>query len=100
MAELQTADNQARDFPHISTVFILVVLPGLTSEVTVQLVQRKKSQDLNRMFTNDWTEKYPFILPAWNLQLMYLICSKSVPLVKSGNVKHPREINPNHVKTH
>ena len=52
--------------------------------------QRKVDQE-NREFKEEWTEKYAFILPQSSTKPMCLICTETVAIIKSGNVKRHYE---------
>ena len=52
--------------------------------------QRKVDQE-NREFKEEWTEKYAFILPQSSTKPMCLICTETVAIIKSGNVKRHDE---------
>lgn len=53
--------------------------------------KRRKVDAENRCFKEEWTEKFLFILPASSSKPVCLICSESVALIKSGNVKRHYE---------
>ncbi|KAJ4946778.1 hypothetical protein JOQ06_008824 [Pogonophryne albipinna] len=52
--------------------------------------QRKVDQE-NRECKEEWTEKYAFILPQSSTKPMCLICTETVAIIKSGNVKRHYE---------
>ena len=47
----------------------------------------RKVDKENLAFKEEWTDKYGFILPAANVKPLCLICSETVALIKSANVK-------------
>ena len=49
--------------------------------------KKRKVDEENREFKAEWTEKYAFILPKSSTRPMCLICTETVALVKSANVK-------------
>ena len=53
--------------------------------------RRRKVDDENRGFKDEWTEKYLFILPVSSSKPVCLICSENVALIKSSNVKRHYE---------
>lgn len=51
-------------------------------------VDKKRKVDFeNHEFKSEWTEKYAFVLPAGSRKPMCLICTETVAIIKSGNVK-------------
>ena len=53
----------------------------------------RKVDSENRAFKDEWTEQYVFILPAASSKPVCLICSETVAIIKSGNVKRHHETN-------
>lgn len=53
--------------------------------------KRRKVDTENKAFNPEWTEAFMFILPVGSLKPLCLICSDTVAVVKSGNVKHHYE---------
>ncbi|XP_039632273.1 SCAN domain-containing protein 3-like [Polypterus senegalus] len=51
------------------------------------LSKRRKVDSENRVFDPEWTNSFLFILPTGNTKPVCLICSETVALVKSANVK-------------
>lgn len=51
----------------------------------------RKVDTENRAFKEEWTDKYAFILPAASVKPLCLICSETVVLIKSANVKRHYE---------
>ena len=51
------------------------------------LSKKRKVDSENRAFQDEWTEMYLFVLPARSTKPACLICSATVALVKSSNVK-------------
>lgn len=50
----------------------------------------------NRVFQDEWVEKFAFILPASCTRPVCLICSESVAVVKSGIIKRHYEAKHRH----
>lgn len=53
--------------------------------------KKRKVDAENRIFKDEWTEKYVFILPTGSSKPVCLICSETVAVIKSGNVKRHYE---------
>ena len=53
--------------------------------------KRRKFDNENRTFKEEWIEKYAFILPTSSWNPYCLICSQNVALVKSSNLKRHYE---------
>ena len=53
--------------------------------------KRRKFDNENRLFKEEWKEQYAFILPTGSSNPHCLICSQSVALVKSSNLKRHYE---------
>ena len=53
--------------------------------------KRRKVDSENRAFNEEWTESYMFILPPGSSKPVCLICSETVAIIKSGNVKRHYE---------
>ena len=49
--------------------------------------KRRKFDNENRLFKEEWIEPYAFILPTASSNPHCLICSQSIALVKSSNLK-------------
>ncbi|XP_045139323.1 general transcription factor II-I repeat domain-containing protein 2-like [Portunus trituberculatus] len=49
--------------------------------------KKRKVNSENHSFKDEWTDNYAFILPAKSSKPVCLICSESIAVVKSGNVK-------------
>ncbi len=50
-------------------------------------VQRTERLTEKTVFKDEWTEKYVFILPQSSTESLFLICTETVGVTKSGNVK-------------
>ena len=61
------------------------------SQIIMALSKRRKVDSENRAFNTEWTNAYLFILPADSTKPVCLICSETVALIKSGNVKRHYE---------
>lgn len=56
--------------------------------IIMALSKMRKVDSENRIFRDEWTEAYAFILPSSSsTRPVCLICSESVAVVKSGNIK-------------
>lgn len=65
---------------------------GVTRGKTTMALSKKRKVDTeNRTFKTEWTDAYMFILPAASSKPVCLICSETVALIKSGNVKRHYE---------
>ena len=53
--------------------------------------KRRKFDNENCAFKEEWIEKYAFILPTSSSNPYCLICSQNVALVKSSNLKRHYE---------
>ena len=53
--------------------------------------KKRKVDSENRAFKEEWTDAYLFILPIGSTKPVCLICSETVALVKSGNIKRHYE---------
>lgn len=53
--------------------------------------KKGKFDSENRSFKDEWAENYAFILPAKSSKPVCLICTESIAVVKSGNVKRHYE---------
>ena len=53
--------------------------------------KKRKFDEENRAFKEEWKEQYAFILPTGSSNPHCLICSQSVALVKSNNLKRHYE---------
>lgn len=53
--------------------------------------KKRKVDTENRRFQDEWTDQYMFILPAASSKPLCLICSETVALIKSGNIKRHYE---------
>lgn len=53
--------------------------------------KKRKVDSENRKFKSEWTEKYAFVLPVGSRKPMCLICTETVAIIKSGNVKRHYE---------
>lgn len=51
----------------------------------------RKVDSENRMFEDEWTDKFMFVLPAASPKPVCLICCESVVLIKSSKFKHHYE---------
>ncbi len=51
------------------------------------LSKKRKVDSENRAFNPEWTDSFLFILPSGSTKPLCLICSETVALIKSGNVK-------------
>ncbi|XP_056110235.1 SCAN domain-containing protein 3-like [Rhinichthys klamathensis goyatoka] len=58
--------------------------------------KKRKVDGENRVFKDDWTERYAFILPQSSTKPFCLICNETVGVVKSGNVKRHYETKHRH----
>lgn len=58
--------------------------------------RKRKVDEENRVFKDDWTERYAFILPQSSTKPFCLICNETVGVVKSGNVKRHYETKHGH----
>lgn len=56
-----------------------------------KFAKQRKVDHENREFKEEWTEKYAFILPQSSTKPMCLICTETVAIIKSGNVKRHYE---------
>ena len=64
---------------------------GRDNDESIACSKRRKVDAENRCFKEKWTEKCMFILPASSSKPVCLICSESVAVIKSGNVKRHYE---------
>ncbi len=55
------------------------------------LSKKRKVDSENRAFNPEWTDSFMFILPTGSTKPVCLICSETVALIKSGNVKRHYE---------
>ena len=55
------------------------------------LSKKKKADSENRAFNPEWTDSFLFIRPTGSTQPVCLICSETVALIKSANVKRHYE---------
>lgn len=55
------------------------------------LSKKRKVDAENRAFNAEWTDAYMFILPPTSTKPVCLICSETVALIKSANVKRHYE---------
>ncbi|XP_073702034.1 SCAN domain-containing protein 3-like [Garra rufa] len=62
----------------------------------MSLSRKRKVDEENRVFKDDWTERYAFILPQSSTKPFCLICNETVGVVKSGNVKRHYETKHGH----
>uniref|UniRef100_A0A9J8DFF8 SPIN-DOC-like zinc-finger domain-containing protein n=1 Tax=Cyprinus carpio carpio TaxID=630221 RepID=A0A9J8DFF8_CYPCA len=53
--------------------------------------KKRKVDSENRAFNQEWTDSYMFILPTGSSKPVCLICSETVAIIKSGNVKRHYE---------
>ncbi|XP_077312023.1 SCAN domain-containing protein 3-like [Lithobates pipiens] len=53
--------------------------------------KKRKVDTENRVFKDEWTDQYMFILPVGSLKPVCLICCETVALIKSSNVKRHYE---------
>nr|XP_054593491.1 SCAN domain-containing protein 3-like [Nothobranchius furzeri] len=53
--------------------------------------KKRKVDSENRAFNPEWTESFLFVLPTGGTKPVCLICSETVALIKSGNVKRHYE---------
>lgn len=53
--------------------------------------KKRKVDSENRSFKDEQTDDYAFIFPAKTSKPVCLICSESIAIVKSGNVKRHYE---------
>jgi len=53
--------------------------------------KRRKFDDENRSFKEEWIEQYAFILPTASSKPLCLMCSETIALVKSSNMKRHYE---------
>lgn len=54
-------------------------------------LKKRKIDDENRLFKEDWTVQYAFILPSNSSKPHCLICIENIALVKSSNIKRHYE---------
>ena len=54
-------------------------------------LKKRKFDEENRFFKEEWTQQYAFILPPTSSKPLCLICNESVALVKSSNLKRHYE---------
>ena len=59
------------------------------------LSRRRKVDSENRAFNPEWTDSFMFILSTGNTNSVCLICSETVALIKSANVKRHYETKHN-----
>lgn len=64
--------------------------------VSMAYSKKRKVDSKYRIFKDEWTEKYTFILPMTSTKTMCLTCSESVALVKSANVKRHYDTKHSH----
>lgn len=57
----------------------------------MSLSKKRKVDSENRAFNPEWTDSFLFILPTGSTKPVCLICSETVALIKSGNVKRHYE---------
>lgn len=57
--------------------------------------KKRKVDTENRAFKEEWTDAYLFVLSKDGTKPVCLICSETVALVKSGNVKRHYETKHN-----
>ena len=55
------------------------------------LSKKRKVDSENRAFNLEWTDSFLFILPTGSTKPVCLICSETVALIKSANVKRHYE---------
>jgi len=53
--------------------------------------KKRKVDSENRAFNQEWTDSFMFILPTGSSKPVCLICSETVAIIKSGNVKRHYE---------
>ena len=69
---------------------------GITrGQITMVLSKKRKVDSENRAFKTEWTDTYMLILHSASTKPACLICSETVALIKSGNVKHHYETKHN-----
>ncbi len=64
---------------------------GEKNKEQMVLSKKRKVDSENRAFNPEWTDSFMFILPTGSTKPVCLICSETVALIKSGNVKRHYE---------
>ncbi len=89
------AGKRNRDF----FIFHQCTLHRQCGDDVITKCAKKTQVDLeNRVFKDDWAEKYAFILPQSSTKPTCLICTETVGVMKSGNVKRHYDAKHRHFK--